>query len=66
MAQLLSKPVKHIASAPAIHADGVSLRYEDIYVLRVISLALPAVEHFAGVGPISAGKSTLFKILAGL
>jgi manganese/iron transport system ATP-binding protein len=66
MAQLLSKPVKHLASAPAIRAEQVSLRFEDSYVLRDISFELPAGEHLAVVGPNGAGKTTLFKILAGL
>jgi manganese/iron transport system ATP-binding protein len=66
MTQLLSKPVKHVASAPAIRADEISLRYEDGYVLRDISFELPSGEHLAVVGPNGAGKTTLFRILAGL
>jgi manganese/iron transport system ATP-binding protein len=66
MTQLISKPAMHIASAPAIRAHGVSLRYEDHYVLHDLSFELPPGEHLAVVGPNGAGKTTLFRILAGL
>jgi manganese/iron transport system ATP-binding protein len=66
MSQLLSRPVKHISTAPTILATDVSLRYEDGYILQDLSFELPAGEHLAVVGPNGAGKTTLFKIVAGL
>jgi ABC-type Mn2+/Zn2+ transport system ATPase subunit len=66
MTQILAKPVKHIHTAPAIHAQGLSLQYETGYALRDISFSLSVGEHLAVVGPNGAGKTTLFQVLAGL
>lgn len=66
MAQLLTKPVKHIASAPAIQAQGITVRYEDRTILHELSFELPAGEHLAVVGPNGAGKTTLFRVISGL
>jgi manganese/iron transport system ATP-binding protein len=66
MTQLLTKPVKHIHTAPAVRVQDVSVHYETGYALRDISFALPVGEHLAVVGPNGAGKTTLFQVLAGL
>ena len=66
MAKLLSRPAAHDELAPAIHAENISLHYENGYALREMSFELPASEHLAVVGPNGAGKTSLFRILAGV
>ena len=66
MTQLLTKPVRHIPSAPAIRVQNLSVNYENGYAIRDVSFTLSTGEHLAVVGPNGAGKTTLFQVIAGL
>jgi heme ABC exporter ATP-binding subunit CcmA len=62
----VSDPVTEPADAPALRADGLSHAYGDRWVLRDLSLSLPAGRTLAVLGPNGAGKSTLLRIVATL
>jgi iron complex transport system ATP-binding protein len=49
-----------------IHAENLSLAYDDLEVIRELSLAIPPQHITALVGPNGCGKSTLLKGLARL
>ncbi len=59
-------PVPEPAGAPALRADGLSHAYGDRWVLRDLTLSLPAGRSLAVLGPNGAGKSTLLRIVASL
>lgn len=63
---ILKKPSAHVATAPILAVDNISVRYNGHFALEDVSFELEAGERVAVVGPNGAGKSTLFKVLAGL
>jgi ABC-2 type transport system ATP-binding protein len=55
------------ALRPAVEAEGVWFAYRgEAWVLRDVSLAVPAGGMAMVMGPSGAGKTTLLKVLAGL
>ena len=66
MAQLLKGHAIHIQTAPAIDANQVTVRYENVFALRDVSFRLNQGEHLAVVGPNGAGKTTLFQVVSGI
>ena len=52
-------------TAPLLQAEGVTVGYGPIEVLKGVSLAIPQGGTLAIIGPNGAGKSTLFKALTG-
>jgi len=51
---------------PALHIEGLSMRFETRRVLKQIDLQLPAGQSLCLCGANGAGKSTLLRIIAGL
>lgn len=52
--------------APSLHADSVTLRYDERTISRDLSLAIPDGAFTVIVGPNACGKSTLLRALARL
>jgi branched-chain amino acid transport system permease protein len=52
-------------SAGSLRAEGVSLAFSGLHVLRGVELALPPGEALGLIGPNGAGKTTLVNILSG-
>jgi len=50
----------------AVHAEGVTKSYEDLRVLRGVSLRIEGGETVALLGPSGCGKTTFLRILLGL
>ena len=66
MAQLLKSHAIHIQTAPAIDADRITVRYEQLFALQDVTFRLAQGEHLAVVGPNGAGKTTLFQVIGGI
>ncbi|MFN3985522.1 MAG: phosphonate ABC transporter ATP-binding protein [Rhodocyclaceae bacterium] len=54
------------ASPPAVHLDRAAVAYGGQRVLEELSLAIAPGERVAVIGPSGAGKTTLFRLIAGL
>lgn len=54
------------AAGPAVVAEGIEKRFEEVVALRGASLRVEAGELFGCIGPDGAGKTTLFRVLTGL
>jgi branched-chain amino acid transport system permease protein len=52
-------------SAGSLRAEGVSLSFSGLHVLRRVELALPPGEALGLIGPNGAGKTTLVNVLSG-
>jgi branched-chain amino acid transport system permease protein len=52
-------------SAGSLRAEGVSLAFSGLHVLRGVALALPPGEALGLIGPNGAGKTTLVNVLSG-
>jgi len=52
-------------SAGSLRAEGVSLAFSGLHVLRGVDLALPPGEALGLIGPNGAGKTTLVNVLSG-
>jgi manganese/iron transport system ATP-binding protein len=55
----------HDPASPPLELDSVSLRYDGTAALEDVSFRLEVGESLAVVGPHGAGKTTLFRIVAG-
>jgi ABC-type multidrug transport system ATPase subunit len=62
----VTDPAPDLPAEPAIRAAGLSHAYGERWVLRDLSLDLPAGSTLAVLGPNGAGKSTLLRIVATL
>jgi branched-chain amino acid transport system permease protein len=51
--------------AGTLHAEGVSLAFAGLHVLRGVELELPPGEALGLIGPNGAGKTTLVNVLSG-
>ena len=52
-------------SAGSLRAEGVSLAFSGLHVLRGVELALPPGQALGLIGPNGAGKTTLVNVLSG-
>jgi branched-chain amino acid transport system permease protein len=60
-----AKPRPALGSAGSLRAEGVSLSFSGLHVLRGVELELPAGEALGLIGPNGAGKTTLVNVLSG-
>ena len=51
---------------PAIHAEGLSKRFGDVYALQDLNLTVPRGSVLGLLGPNGAGKTTTVRILTTL
>lgn len=60
-----AKPRPARSSAGSLRAEGISLAFSGLHVLRGVELALPPGEALGLIGPNGAGKTTLVNVLSG-
>jgi len=60
-----ARPQPARGSAGSLRAEGVSLAFSGLRVLRGVELALPPGEALGLIGPNGAGKTTLVNVLSG-
>jgi zinc transport system ATP-binding protein len=62
-----SPETSHLATAPALQAEGVSFAYHaDVPVLESVSLTVPSASLTCIIGPNGGGKSTFLRLALGL
>lgn len=66
MPSLLRHASPHLANAPSLELDNVSVWYGQTQALSSVSLRLNRGDRAAIVGPNGAGKSTLFNVISGV
>ncbi len=59
------RPRSARGSAGSLRAEGVSLAFSGLHVLRGVELAMPPGEALGLIGPNGAGKTTLVNVLSG-
>jgi manganese/iron transport system ATP-binding protein len=64
--QVLARPALHLAGAPALKLDRLSVGFDGTTALEGISFEMGAAEKMAVVGPNGAGKTTLLRAIAGI
>jgi len=60
-----ARPRSARGSAGSLRAEGISLAFSGLHVLRGVELALPPGEALGLIGPNGAGKTTLVNVLSG-
>lgn len=60
-----ARPRSARGSTGSLRAEGVSLAFSGLHVLRGVELALPPGEALGLIGPNGAGKTTLVNVLSG-
>jgi branched-chain amino acid transport system permease protein len=60
-----ARPQPTRGSAGTLRAEGISLAFSGLHVLRGVELALPPGEALGLIGPNGAGKTTLVNVLSG-
>ncbi len=60
-----ARPRSARGSAGSLRAEGVSLAFSGLHVLRGVGLTLPPGETLGLIGPNGAGKTTLLNVLSG-
>jgi branched-chain amino acid transport system permease protein len=60
-----ARPRSTRGSAESLRAEGISLAFSGLHVLRAVELELPRGEALGLIGPNGAGKTTLVNVLSG-
>ena len=60
-----ARPRSARGSAGGLHAEGISLAFSGLRVLRGVEMKLPPGEALGLIGPNGAGKTTLVNVLSG-
>lgn len=64
--QVLARPAMHLAGAPALKVEDLTVRFDGTTALQGVSFEMRSAEMIALVGPNGAGKTTLLRAIAGI